>query len=254
MDIGAVVDVSFVDNAAAVAGGAVFASGIGVGPSFTNVRFVANSAQVGGAVSAFGFGTLNESADVVPPFPTIFKGCVIVDNTAAATGGAVESAAGQDSFISSVFEGNKAREGGAMRLAGTSSMEKYTFVENVSEDGGGAALSNIGSTLKTENVLFAENVFACRPGTFRDYNTVSHPNVYELFVSLTVRTLSNLTWATYSYVEGIGVERHACALSVLPTKVKLSVAKDGAFRVHFGATMPSDHLFFVARLFLKTSR
>lgn len=167
------VDVSFVDNTAAVAGGAVFVSGTAVGPSFSEVSFASNTAQVGGAVSVVGSGNLKEIADVVPPNPTTFDRCLFEDNRAAATGGAVESAAGQDAFVGSVFRGNAAGTGGALRLAGTASLDDCSFVENVSDDGGGAAVSNIGSLLKMEANSFSGNVFACQPGMYLDFNTVS---------------------------------------------------------------------------------
>ena len=167
------VDISFVDNTAVVAGGAVFISGTGVGPVFTNVSFVSNSAEVGGAVSVVGSGNLRESFAVLVPNPTTFARCEFIANTAGATGGAVNSASGQDSFIGSVFEGNKAREGGAMRLAGTTAMVNCTFVENVSDDGGGAAVSNIGYISRIQNVAFTGNVFDCEPRMFLDYNAVS---------------------------------------------------------------------------------
>lgn len=172
VSIGAV-DVSFTDNTAGVAGGAVFVSGTGVGPIFAGVIFESNSAQVGGAVSAVGSGNLKDDADILPPDPTTFERCHFIDNVAEATGGAVESAAGQDKFLSSVFEGNKAGTGGALRLAGTASIENCSFVENVSGFEGGAAVSNIGFLMKMENISFSGNVFDCQRGMFLSYNAVS---------------------------------------------------------------------------------
>lgn len=172
VDVGDVA-VSFTGNSAAVAGGAIFVSGTGIGPVFTNVSFLSNSAQVGGAIAIVGSGSLKGAADVVPPNPTTFERCRFIDNTAAATGGAIDSASGQDTFISSVFEGNKAREGGALRLAGTSSMDNCTFVDNISDDGGGAAVSNIGAILKIRKISFTGNVFACELGMYLDFNVVS---------------------------------------------------------------------------------
>ena len=169
LEIGAV-DVSFVNNTAAVSGGAVFVSGTGVGQTFPGVSFVSNSAQVGGAVSSVSSGNLPESGSIMP---TTFDRCHFVDNRATATGGAVESAAGQDSFVGSVFEGNKAVTGGALRLAGMVYMENCSFVENTSDDGGGAAVSNIGSILKMEHNSFSGNVFDCEPGMFLSYIAVS---------------------------------------------------------------------------------
>ena len=163
------VDVSFINNTADVAGGAVFVSGAGVGPVFPGVRFVSNSAQVGGAVSAVGSGFFQENGET---FPTTLKGCHFVDNRASATGGAIESAAGQDVFLDCVFEDNKAGTGGALRLAGTSYMENCSFVDNISDQGGGAAVSNIGSISEMENNSFSGNVFNCEPGMFLSYSEV----------------------------------------------------------------------------------
>eukprot|EP00752_Nemacystus_decipiens_P008479 g7576.t1 len=164
------VDVAFSGNTADVAGGAVFLSGTGLGPTFSGVRFVSNSAQVGGAVSIVGSGNAKDAVDVDASNPTTFDGCLFVDNKAAATGGAIESAAGQDTYVRDFFEGNKAGTGGALRLAGTASMENCSFLENVSDAGEGAAVSNIGFISEMSDIFFSGNAFDCQPGTFLDFN------------------------------------------------------------------------------------
>ncbi len=166
---GAAAGVGFVNNSAAVEGGAVFLSSNEVGPTFAGISFVSNSAQVGGAVSAFASGNREGTQDS----PTTFDRCLFLDNTAFATGGAVESAAGQEIFVSSVFEGNKAGTGGALRLGGAAHMYNCSFVENVSGDGGGAAVSNIGVISSMENISFSGNMYDCQEGTFLDYKEVS---------------------------------------------------------------------------------
>ncbi|CAN0045690.1 unnamed protein product, partial [Scytosiphon promiscuus] len=166
----AAVDTSFVANHAAVAGGAVFVSGTAVGPEFTEIAFVSNFAQVGGAVSLVGSGNMKGFADVESPNPTTFERCHFIDNHAAATGGAIESAAGQDSFVDCSFEGNQARAGGALRLAGTASLENCSFEDNVSADQGGSAVSNIGLILRIHNISFSNNVFDCEPETYLHFN------------------------------------------------------------------------------------
>ncbi|CAM9191106.1 unnamed protein product [Ectocarpus sp. 13 AM-2016] len=168
-------NVSFVGNTAEVAGGAVFMSGTGFGPVFTGVRFISNSAQVGGAVSAVGSGNIKENADISPPNPTTFDRCHFIDNRATATGGAVDSAAGQDSFVNSTFQGNRAGTGGGLRLAGTASLDSCLFVDNMSDDEGGAAVSNIGSLLSVANISFSGNVFDCDTGMYLDYNASGNP-------------------------------------------------------------------------------
>ncbi|CAN0155578.1 unnamed protein product [Ectocarpus sp. 4 AP-2014] len=164
-------NISFLENAADVAGGAIHVSGSGIGPVFTGVSFVSNSAQVGGAVSTVGVGNLKRFGDVESPNPTTYDRCIFIDNRASATGGAIESASGKDFIVNSVFDGNKAGAGGALRLAGTTSVENCSFVENASDDGGGAAVSNIGSFSRMGNISFSGNVFYCQPGMFLDFHS-----------------------------------------------------------------------------------
>lgn len=169
LDIGSV-NVSFSGNFAQVAGGAVFVSSTDVGPVFTGVSFISNSAQVGGAVSAVGSGNFREEnsygSDI---FPTTFYQCEFIDNSATATGGAIESAAGQDLMDSTIFRGNEGLVGGALRLAGTAYLYDCSFVENASDDAEGAAVSNIGSIVAMGNINFSRNVFDCQPGMFLNY-------------------------------------------------------------------------------------
>ncbi|CAN0474599.1 unnamed protein product, partial [Ectocarpus sp. 12 AP-2014] len=170
---------SFIGNAAEVAGGAVFVSGTGFSPVFTGARFISNSAQVGGAVSAVRSGNVKENADISPPNPTTFDRCHFIDNRATATGGAIDSAAGNDAFVNSTFQGNRAGTGGGLRLAGTASLDNCSFVDNISDDEGGAAVSNIGSLLSVGNITFSGNVFDCDPGMYLDYNAARLGNLYE---------------------------------------------------------------------------
>eukprot|EP00903_Cladosiphon_okamuranus_P017270 g15914.t1 len=164
------VDITFRSNTADVAGGAVVVSGTGLGPTFSKVSFFSNSAQVGGAVSLVGSGNIKDTVEVEALNPSTFDGCLFVGNTATATGGAVESAAGQDAFIRSFFEGNKAGTGGALRLAGTASVDNCSFVDNVSDEEEGAAVSNIGFISRMAEVSFSGNAFDCQPGKFLDFN------------------------------------------------------------------------------------
>ncbi|CAM9509603.1 unnamed protein product [Ectocarpus fasciculatus] len=163
-------NVRFTENAATVAGGAVFVSGAGAGPTFANATFTSNSAQVGGAVAVFGSGNTKSVGDIEPPNPTTFERCQFVGNRATATGGAIDSAAGHDYFVDTTFEDNTAGTGGALRLAGAASIKSCSFVENFSDDEGGAAVSNIGTVASTENVSFSGNGFDCPTGMFLGYN------------------------------------------------------------------------------------
>eukprot|EP00904_Undaria_pinnatifida_P004259 jgi/Undpi1/13834/HiC_scaffold_9.g03485.m1 len=163
-------DVTFVGNSAAVAGGAIFLSGTSIGPAFTDLSLISNSAAIGGAVSIFGSGT-KEGGD----FPTRFKRCRFVGNQATATGGAINSAAGKDRIDNSVFEDNSAGTGAAMRLAGAASIHNCSFVENTSDDGEGAAVSNIGYISSIENISFSGNGFDCPWGMFLYFNASDDP-------------------------------------------------------------------------------
>ncbi|CAM9262049.1 unnamed protein product, partial [Hapterophycus canaliculatus] len=180
-DVGA--DVSFVGNTAAIAGGAVFVSGTGVGPKFHEVSFVSNSAQVGGAVSSVGSGNMKGFADVESVNPTTFYGCEFIDNRATTTGGAVDSAAGQDDLVGCFFEGNKAEGGGALRLAGIAHVENCSFVENTSGTGEGPAVSNIGSIVRMTNASFRDNGFDCEPNTFLNFSVSGAGDPYEVVCS-----------------------------------------------------------------------
>ncbi|CAN0463794.1 unnamed protein product, partial [Ascophyllum nodosum] len=59
--------------------------------------------------------------------------------------------------------------GGALRLAGKVSIDNCSFTDNVSELGGGPAVSNVGliSSVTTSN--FHHNVFNCKPHAFLDF-------------------------------------------------------------------------------------
>lgn len=170
VDVGST-NVTFMENSAGVSGGAIFQSGSDAGPTFTGVSFISNSADVGGAVSIFGSGnTLNFGES---RFPTTFDRCRFTNNRAAATGGAIESAAGEDLFIHTLFEGNEAATGGALRLAGRATVNNCSFVENVSSEGNGAAVSNTGVISYMSDTSFTRNVFSCEPDKFLDFSPSS---------------------------------------------------------------------------------
>ena len=163
------VEVSFVNNTAALSGGAVFLSGTELGPVFPGVLFKSNSAQVGGAVSSLASGNSESHSRG----PTTFERCHFIGNVAEAMGGAIKSAAGQDLISEGVFEGNRAGTGGALRLAGTAYLANCSFVENVSYNDEGAAVSNIGTLFRVENTSFGGNTFSCPLGMFLGSNEVT---------------------------------------------------------------------------------
>lgn len=165
-------DVSFIGNSAGAAGGAVIVSGTGVGPVFSDVSFISNSAKVGGGVYVVGSGNTKHTLALGAQNPTKYYRCLFMSNRATATGGAIDSAAGQDVIVDSVFMDNTAGVGGALRLAGTASINTCSFVDNVSDEGGGAAVSNIGPLLTITNSSFVDNLFNCRQGTFLGFHSV----------------------------------------------------------------------------------
>ena len=171
--------VSFRRNYARISGGAIFMSGANIGPIFRGVSFVSNSAQFGGGVHATSSGNAKIDFNGKETFnPTVFDRCIFVDNTAIATGGAIQSAAGQDYIISTSFIRNTARAGGALFLAGTTNFFNCSFFDNVAEEGDGPAISNIGYVENMENSTFADNAYNCAAGTFRAFDSVRSAFVY----------------------------------------------------------------------------
>lgn len=157
----------FEGNTAGDAGGAVFMAGVGTGPVFARSTFTNNSSPRGGAVYSASSGVA--TIDFVK-YPTMYEDCLFADNRASATGGAIESVAGYDQIVDSVFEGNTAGVGGALRLGGSAVLTNCTFVDNISDEDGGAAISNLG-VLEVNGgaTRFSGNVFWCENGTYLDY-------------------------------------------------------------------------------------
>lgn len=172
-------EVLFLGNTAEISGGAVFISSTGVGPKFTGITFVSNSAQLGGGVYATGSGTAvtlettsSSSQPVKVSHPTTFDGCSFIGNSAKATGGAVDSASGEDEFVRTEFTNNSAGVGGSLRLGGKASVDSCTFVDNVSDESGGPAVSNIGFISEVTYSHFSNNLFSCEAGAFLEFSQV----------------------------------------------------------------------------------
>ena len=166
----------FSENTAGSSGGAVFVGGTGIGTVFKNVSFNENRAQIGGGVRATASGTtmtVNTDNKQVAN-PTTFDRCGFVGNVACGTGGAVDSASGQDVLADTFFKGNVAKVGGALRLAGMVSIENCSFIDNVSDLlGEGPAVSNVGFVSNVSTSNFDHNGFNCQPQTFLDFVKVS---------------------------------------------------------------------------------
>lgn len=156
----------FTRNSAGVSGGAVYLSAVADGLTWpSGVSFIANSAQIGGAVYSLASGTTVATSE---EFPVVYNGTLFQGNTASTSGGAVESAAGKDVFLYTQFVNNTAGIGGALRLAGTSDLIACDFVANGASIAG-PAVSNVGAMRQVSNVSFVDNVLLCSEGTFLDY-------------------------------------------------------------------------------------
>ena len=166
-------DVLFTANSAEVVGGAVFVSSFGVGLTFPGVRFIDNFSGAGGAVYVTTSGNQDlEAFTVTPESATKFDGCQFIGNRATATGGALETVAGQDHISNSTFVGNTAGVGGALRLGGKTFMENCSFVDNSSDEGEGPAVDNVGLVGSMTGISFIGNVFNCQPGEYLELNAV----------------------------------------------------------------------------------
>ena len=164
------ITVTFWGNSAGAAGGAVFMSGADVGPTFDRVSFMFNSAQLGGGVYATSSGNARIDLDGrETKNPTTFDRCRFIGNTAFSTGGAIQSAAGEDSMFRTLFLGNTAKVGGALYLAGTSNFYNCSFVDNVAEEDAGRVVWNIGFVTSMQGSSFAGNTYSCAPDTFLAY-------------------------------------------------------------------------------------
>lgn len=97
-------DTTFTNNTAHGSGGGIFSAANPHGQHIEGAAFLFNSARVGGAVATFGTGNDDECT----PSPTMFSRCRFVGNHANETGGAVETAFGQEEIAYSYFESNSA--------------------------------------------------------------------------------------------------------------------------------------------------
>ena len=161
----------FIRNSARFSGGAIFVAATEIGPVFKNVIFIENSAEIGGGVlaSASGTAVTIDIDNSQVENPTTFDGCTFVGNVAVTSGGAVDSASGKDAFIGTVFEGNSASLGGALRIAGQASIDNCSFIDNVSQPGGGPAVFNVGTMSNETDVYFNGNVFSCERQMFLNF-------------------------------------------------------------------------------------
>ena len=163
MEIDRFISLIFVGNKASVSGGAIYLSGSGNDVLvFTNVTFENNESGNGGGVDFFGYKTR-------------FEDCSFVLNKASFLGGAMNSVGGTETFVRTVFDRNSGGTGGALRLAGTTSIDDCHFIENISDEGEGAAISNIGVVNIRGNNTFSGNTYNCETNMYLDYMEVDNP-------------------------------------------------------------------------------
>ena len=76
-------------------------------------------------------------------------------------------------MIGTAFNRNMASEDGALNIAGTSTLENCSFVEDISDEGRGPVIANICYVSSISNYFFLENAFSCEQGEFLGFNSVS---------------------------------------------------------------------------------
>lgn len=102
-EVGEAAGATFINNRANF-GGALYLSTCENAFNFAQFVFEKNSALDGGAVAVY------QSGSETFGLPVVFFECTFLDNVASGNGGAVETLAGQQQFISCDFEGNSAGE------------------------------------------------------------------------------------------------------------------------------------------------
>eukprot|EP00903_Cladosiphon_okamuranus_P008553 g8209.t3 len=95
-------EATFANNRAFANGGGVFLSASKAARNFEDLTFRNNSAAVGGAVATFG----TRNSDEITSEPAMFVRCRFLSNSATDAGWGVESAFGQEYFVSSQIEDN----------------------------------------------------------------------------------------------------------------------------------------------------
>jgi len=168
-------DVAFSNNSAVSSGGAFYASKGYLGPTFINVTFSDNTAKSGGAVFFSAVGTYESGSsdeEVTYDYASQFIGCRFERNLALLTGGAMHSEAGFDLVENTTFKGNSVDEGGALRISGTVGLINSSFLDNMSGEGGGSAISNRGVFSEMVEIRFSGNGIYCPPDSFVDVNEV----------------------------------------------------------------------------------
>ncbi len=104
----------------------------------------------------------------------IFRANQAVGAPGSSTGGAVSHGSGQASFIDCVFDGNRARSGGAMLHAGEAQLINCLFVGNMAFSGSGGCLYNFDDPVMI-NCVFSGNSATSKGGVL--YNVGGSPSM-----------------------------------------------------------------------------
>lgn len=130
-------------------------------PSLANLRFIGNSAYLGGAVTLNGYAT-QAAGSSSPSFRNVeFSG-----NRALQDGGAIncngDQGACNPTFDGVTFSGNTAVRGGAVILSGSGGssapvFRNVTFRSNVASQSGGAIYAQFGASVTFTNATFNDN-------------------------------------------------------------------------------------------------
>lgn len=113
------------------------------------------------------------SGDTPTFHPTNFSSCTFLGNSALESGGAIEIAIGRAHVEHSEFVWNIANAGGALRIFGTVDLFNSSFSDNMSAEGHGSAISNLGVVSGMDGLSFSGNRFSCAATEYVDSSEVS---------------------------------------------------------------------------------
>lgn len=162
----------FVANFARHAGGALSISNMGSsGCRIRGVLFEGNQAVLGaGAFVADSSAAVSEEDGRQVGSPINFERCHFIGNVALESGGALESWMAPTLITNCLFSRNAATRGGALHLAGASSVQNCSFVENMSlGNEGPAVLTRTGRKVSVSTSKFVNNTYECEEGHFLEY-------------------------------------------------------------------------------------
>ncbi|CAN0089674.1 unnamed protein product [Ectocarpus fasciculatus] len=154
-------------NNSACYGGALYFSNSEYGFNLADLTFQDNSASVaGGAVVAYETGTEFN--------PVTFSRCTFSNNVASGSGGAVDTFSGKHEFLSCHFEDNSADIGGALRLGGSADIVNCSFLSNFAYTRGLAVA--VVESANINGSSFVGNQLSCANGSYRSDTEKEDPD------------------------------------------------------------------------------